>query len=223
MKNFTKKKKIIIAAVSSILVLTCVIGVTLALLRTQSEPVTNKFAGKDAAVNIGVVEQDDNNTVYENENNSITYKKDVASAPVSKKVRIKNNHKSDYVTSNTWIRARLVPIIRDDNSEEIAPVSVDQSKLIYTYGAEVGASSDTVEAGEWIQNKVGDETYYYYSTPVSPKKLTGELITAVQYTGEIPDGTHLELQVLAEGISAVQDGAVASAWGDDIAALLKIQ
>lgn len=219
MKNFTKKKKIIIAAVSSILVLTCVIGVTLALLRTQSEPVTNKFAGKDAAVNIGVVEQ---GTVYEDGKNTVTYDKDVQS-PVEKKVSIKNNHKPDYVTSNTWIRARLVPIIRDDNSGEIAPVSVDQSKLIYTYGLKVEESSDTVEAGEWLQKKVDDETYYYYSTPVSPKKLTGELITAVQYTGEIPDGTHLELQVLAEGISAVQDGAVASAWGNDIAALLKIQ
>lgn len=219
MKNFTKKKKIIIAAVSSILVLTCVIGVTLALLRTQSEPVTNKFAGKDAAVNIGVVEQ---GTVYEDGKNTVTYDKDVQS-PVEKKVSIKNNHKPDYVTSNTWIRARLVPIIRDDNSGEIAPVSVDQSKLSYTYGGEVNNSTDTIEAGKWLKKAVSGEAYYYYSTPVSPNKTTGELITAVQYTGEIPDGTHLELQVLAEGISAVQDGAVASAWGNDIAELLKIQ
>lgn len=211
MKQLNKKTKIIIATVSSILVLTCVVGVTLALLRNKSEPVTNKFKG--AAVNIGVTE---NGKTYENGENTVVYPNAGGDTVVPKVVAVKNITSDAYPTTDTWIRVRLVPIIRynDDAKEhagEVAPVSIDLSKLTYTMG-------DT----NWIQNpdKTGKNETYYYSEVVKPGTSTGNLITAVQYTGTIPENAHLELQVLSEGISAKQEGAVAAAWGSEIAELL---
>lgn len=211
MRKFNKKTKIIIAAVSSILVLTCVVGVTLALLRTKSEPVTNKFKG--AAVNIGVVE---GGKIYEN--GTVTYP-EIQGGSVTKEVAVKNIDSSDYPTTDTWVRARLVPIIRynDDakeNAKEIAPVSVDVTKLTYTMGDQ-----------KWLASSGGNklETYYYYNEAVKPDAVTGKLITAVAYTGEIPEDAHFELQVLTEGISAKQEGAVEDAWGSEAAELLKLK
>lgn len=206
MKQLNKKTKIIIATISSILVLTCVVGVTLALLRNKSEPVANKFKG--AAVNIGVVE---NGKTYENGENSVVYPKVQGGQAIGKVVAVQNITSDSYPTTDTWVRARLVPMIRYDddakeNAGEIAPVTVDASKLTYTMGD-----------AKWSQQSEG---YYYYTEVVKPGDSTGDLITAVKYTGTIPENAHFELQVLAEGISAKQAGAVEDAWGSEAAKLL---
>lgn len=218
MKKFSHKTKIIITAVSSILVLTCVVGVTLALLRNKSEPVTNKFKG--AAVNIGVVE---GGKIYEDGENTVTYPDVQGGQVVEKIVAVQNITSDEYPTTDTWVRARLVPIIRynDDakeNAGQVAPVTVDPAKLTYTMGD-----------SRWIQdpaNPAGDqklEVYYYYNEAVKPGNETGNLITGVKYTGTVPADAHFELQVLTEGISAKQDGAVKDAWGQAIAEKLGIK
>lgn len=218
MKKYSQKTKIIIAAVSSILVLTCVVGVTLALLRNKSEPVSNKFKG--AAVNIAVAE---GGTIYEDGENTVIYPDVQGGQEVTKIVAVQNITSEDYPTTDTWVRARLVPIIRynDDaknNAGEIAPVTVDHANLTYTMGD-----------SRWIQDPANPsddqklEVYYYYKEVVKPGNKTESLITGVKYTGTIPEDAHFELQVLTEGISAKQDGAVEEVWGKKIAEKLEIK
>lgn len=200
MKKLNKKAKKILAVAGSVLMLTCVIGVTLALLKAKSEPATNNFAG--AAVNIGVQE---NGNILENGDNTQVYDKMEGTNPiVAKEVKVKNLYSKEYPTGDTYVRVRLVPVFRyigGEHEGDIAPI--DASKISYAYGD-----------SKWIQVSVEGEIYYYYKEKLAPNTTTGALITSVKYGGNLPEGVYLELQVLTEGISANQDGAVEDAWGN---------
>ena len=212
MKKLSKKARIITAAAGSALVLICVIGVTLALLKTKSDQAVNDFQG--ATVNIGVLEGND---VYENGDNingefkRIDTSKDKT---VAKVVRIQNIDSKDFPTSDTFVRVRLVPIFRYDDGTsyegQVCPQSVEPDKLKYTYGE--GWADKWIVTGTSVTSPTEFDAYYYYQSAIAPGTATDPLITAVTYTGDVPKDAHLEIQVLAEGISSKQRDSVISAW-----------
>lgn len=209
MKKLSKKARVFMAAAGSVLVLTCAIGVTLALLKTQSEPATNDFKG--TAVNIAVVE---NGNDYENESkeglqNVNTFEKIQTGNKVAKDVKIKNLTSDEFPTGDTYVRVRLVPILRylgGDRDGEIVPFTIEDNKLEYTMAGDFG--------DKWVTTGEGADTYYYYKKALTPGESTDSLISEVAYNGELPRGIdcYLELQVLAEGISAKQNGSVDDSW-----------
>lgn len=198
------KRKVISIALSGILVAGVVAGLTLAYLNRQSQTAANAFAGSEAKVNVGVLE---NNSLLENESggNSLNYSQ-MTSAGVDKSVKIKNINKTDYPTTDTYVRVRLVPIIRytsEEKNNQVAPVEVD--KVEFTYGKEFSQ--------KWDRLDEANEIYYYYKTALAPDESTSELITKVAYTGTIPEGAAFEVQVLTEGIAKQQyDAAEKKPW-----------
>lgn len=222
MKRLNKKAKVILAVVSSVLVLTCAIGVTLALLNTRSQEVNNKFAG--SGVNIGVVENGEGGLAYENgskggsgtASNVIPYEeidKNQADGVIKKKIEILNIYNADYPTGDTYIRVRLVPVIRyDDDAEshpgEVVPMNIPEGAITFEGNSEDEAA--------WIKVGQGYEATYYYKLSVKRGEYTKPLMENVRYNGtllgDMPDDAHLEIQVLAEGISAVQTISDETPW-----------
>lgn len=196
MRQMSKKGKIAIVGVLGLLVI-AVVGTTIAMLQKKTDPVQNDFAG--AAVNIGVIENG-KDTPLEDGDNTNVYDSIVKDQPVGKEVSIKNIDSAEYPTTDTYVRVRLVPIFRNEAGET---VPADMSKVSYTYG----------DDGNWKKEETaGGETYYYYTRALAPDDVSGMLITSVTYTGEVPEGTTFELQVLTEGIAANQKDSL-SAWG----------
>lgn len=206
MRQMSKKGKITVVGILALLVI-AVVGTTIAMLQKKTDPVQNDFAG--AAVNIGVVENG-KDVPLEDGDNTNTYDQIVENQPVTKEVSIKNIDSEEYPTTDTYVRVRLVPIFRNEAGET---VPADMSKVSYTYG----------DDSNWRKEETaGGETYYYYTRALAPDEVSGMLITAVTYAGEVPEGTTFELQVLTEGIAANQKDSL-SAWGlsdfDDLEAL----
>lgn len=195
MRQMSKKAKIIAAGVLALLVV-AVVGTTIAMLQKKTNPVQNDFAG--AAVNIGVIENG-TDAPLEDGDNTNGYDKIEKNKPVSKEVSIKNIDSTDYPTANTYVRVRLVPIFRNEAGET---VPADMTKVTYTY--------DDTE--NWKKQVIGGETYYYYTKALAPDEVSGKLISAVTYTGDVPEGAVFELQVLTEGIAAGQNQSL-NAWG----------
>lgn len=195
MRQMSKKAKIIAAGVLALLVV-AVVGTTIAMLQKKTNPVQNDFAG--AAVNIGVIENG-TDAPLEDGDNTNGYDKIEKNKPVSKEVSIKNIDSTDYPTANTYVRVRLVPIFRNEAGET---VPADMTKVTYTY--------DDTE--NWKKQVIDGETYYYYTKALAPDEVSGKLISAVTYTGDVPEGAVFELQVLTEGIAAGQNQSL-NAWG----------
>lgn len=206
--NANLKNKKTIALLSTVGVLAiALISFTLAMLNQRSQAATNNFSG--ATVNIGVLE---NGEIYEDsangKSNSNTYDKITEdNREVTKQVAIKNINSTEYPTSDTYVRVRLVPCFRyNDNAEKYAGevVPTDIAKDV-----EYIFSRDT----DW--EKKGE--YYYYKKPLAPDDTTDDLLEKVRYNGSfenIPADSHFELQVLTEGVSAKQADAAKNAWGD---------
>lgn len=210
-KNLRNNKKqlfLIIAAIAFLMV-----GGTVALLSAVTGTKVNAFDG--GHVNVSVIETggDKDNTDLENpsEGNVNNFNKVTTGQEVAKTVAIKNLDKEDYKTVDTYVRVRLVPILRYNDGTEYAGqvVPVDMNgKVQYTYGTD----------GNWVVNSTSGENYYYYKEVVTPGNTTSNLITAVTYNGNLPDNTHFELQVLTEGVAAGQKdaegkGSLEGAWG----------
>lgn len=215
-KSVNKKWIVVIASVGVLAI--ALISITMALLNKKTEAALNPFSG--SAVNIGVVE---NNSIYEDGENQVTgfdQNALLTDGGAEKTVQIKNMNKlensdnpdADYPTTDTVVRVRLVPCIRyDDNAPNYGGqvVPVDIKNVSYHYN-----NSDNINLNKW-QSKQEDavsgntsskqETYYYYKTPLAPGKTTEALFDHVSYSGEIPQGAHFELQVLAEGAAAKQN------------------
>ncbi len=210
-KSVNKKWVVVIASVGVLAI--ALISITMALLNKKTEAALNPFSG--SAVNIGVVE---NNKIYEDGKNQVTGfdQNALTNGGAEKVVQIKNMNKladgSDYPTTDTVVRVRLVPCIRYDDT---APnyggqvVPVDMKDVSYHYN-----NSDNINLDKWESKQEeavsGDttskqETYYYYKTPLAPGKTTEALFDRVTYTGDIPENAHFELQVLAEGAAAKQN------------------
>lgn len=222
--NLKNKKTIALLATVGILAV-ALISVTLALLNQRSQAATNEFSG--ATVNIGVVEGEKHDKIYEdgiNDKNINQFDKITPNQKAEKIVAIKNIDSPTYPTSDTYVRVRLVPCLRyiedkentaqgrNEVKDELVPIDM-KGKVTYS------------ELGEnwvkWPEISSTDDAYYYYTLPLSPSQITTDLITSVTYTGDLPDNTYFELQVLTEGVSAKQNGAAQKAWGDNIPTLVK--
>lgn len=202
MKTINKTRKISTLAILSVVGCIAVgaFGVTLAMLRTDAAPATNRFAG--AAVNIGVVEN--GQTIETGGDN--TYTKVTSGTPITKQVAITNIDSITYPTTDTYVRVRLVPSFRYDSGDQagqLVPVDI-AGKVTYVYGS---------ESQDWKTQQVAGETYYYYTKALAPDETSKDLLRAVTYTGTVPENTHFELQVLTEGIAANQNGALLDVWG----------
>ncbi len=209
MDKIKNKKGIVIAAI--VLVSVAIGGgATLAYFSSTTNEVHNEFKG--AAVNISVIENDSqvdiNNKESEDETsggNIVTFKSVTTGLEVPKIVRIKNKDTNEYHTVDTYVRVRLVPkLVYDDNNQEgyagQTAVDLNPDQVVYTL------ANDTQE--KWDIQKVNangkDQTYYYYKEALKPGEVSSVLLSAVAYSGDIPQGQHFELEVLTEGIAAGQ-------------------
>lgn len=175
-----KNKKIWILGL--ILVICLGVGGTYALLNKKTQQNVNKFTS--AYVNIGIVENDDQENVNEDlADGSKEYKID-EDGSVEKKVQIKNIYREDYPTSDTFVRVKVVPVLRDSqgNNAGSLPVTLEY----------VGQSS------KWVEK----DGYFYYVDALAPNELSEYLFTSVKVNGTLPENTTLEIQILTEGVQA---------------------
>lgn len=143
---------------------------------------------------------------------------------VTKEVSVKNITSPDYPTTDTLVRVRLVPlIVYDDNEEnqnagiagQTVPADI-RDKIDYIL-AEGVVSEEEYKAGNgdnnssnarWMYKEAPtkdiNDRYYYYTSALAPGETSDKLLESVIYNGEIQEGTHLELRVLAEGIAELQ-------------------
>lgn len=215
-RSIKNKKKI--AMILSLVSILLVAG-TMALLSAITGEKVNAFSG--GHVNVSVIETggSKDNTDLENpgnsDNNTNSYTGNINEG-VTKTVAIKNLDKETYHTVDTYVRVRLVPSFRYNEGSEYAgqlvPVNVNADNVTYS-GME----------GGWMVKKTTmadgtSENYFYYKEAIAPGENTTQLMTAVKYTGAVPENAHFELQVLTEGVAADQKntegkGALEAAWG----------
>lgn len=201
MKWFMQNKRKIVPVIIALgMILAGTTGVTIALLNQKTQAVANDFQG--AAVNIAVYE---NGVLYEEQKTfNDSYERMETNVPVTKQVAVKNLYQSDYPTTDAYVRVRFVPAFVYDEGTEYAgqTVAVDMRQVEYIYGEN---DCWRVESGE------DGENYYYYVEVLSPDTSTEPLITAVKYSGDIPENAHFELKVLAEAVAAKQKDCL-SVW-----------
>lgn len=207
-------------------------SVTMALLNHKTQAADNNFSSKKL-VNVGVVEGDktlEDNGGGNTNTNSYT---DITTAPdntVAKQVAVQNIDREDYHTGNTYVRVRLVPKLVYNDETDYAGQTADvdlTGKITYHFaGVKSSESDSSITLGTWKQQDTNGETYYYYDTAVEPGKKTELLLESVSYDSSSLDDfkdengntdKHLEIDVLTEGVSAVQtvDGkdAIEAYWG----------
>lgn len=196
MKKWNKRKLIL---TSSALLCTALllVGGTLAYLRTETPVVTNDFA--PAIVNIAVVE---NGGAPIETGEGLRFD---GTESINKSVKIMNLDKAEAPSTDAFIRVKLVAVLRNADGSNAGPVDVK-----YTLGDS--------------ENWKAEGGCYYYTVPVAPGESTGELLKSVEVANseQIPDGGHIEIQVLADAIQARPDAAAAGekentpvmqAWG----------
>lgn len=195
----SNRKKIGIIVASVIFLVLGTIGATLSMLNQKTQAASNVFEG--AAVNIAVFE--DGRRYEEQKTVNDTYLRIAQGTAAEKTVAVENLWKEDYPTTDTFVRVRLVPAFVYDEESAYAGqiVPIDMRKVVYTYG----------EDDRWKYEEIGGEKYYYYTQALKPGTRTENLITAVDYQGEIPKDAHFELKVLAEGIASKQKDSL-RAW-----------
>lgn len=221
-KSVNKKWIVVIASLGVLAI--ALISITMALLNKKTEAALNPFSG--SAVNIGVVETGKNEDKPIEDSiggvNTITGFDAIKNGqPAAKTVQIKNMDKladdSDYPTTDTVVRVRLVPCFRYDSGDyagQLVPIDMKE-KVAYTVGETNAIGSKWTAKDEKItadKNNSATETYYYYQEALAPGKTTEVLFDQVTYTGDIPENAHFELQVLAEGIAANQTTTETFPW-----------
>lgn len=177
---------------------TVAVNTTYAMLHYTTEQKVNEF--RPGLVNIHIDEIFEDKDLPEGEHNQ------------NKQVRIQNSSEGGQLNVvPVYIRARIVAQWKDDDGN-LLPVSTDSIQLNWEKGEEPGGEKDggSVAAGRWEQ---GDDGYYYYTGVVKPDQYTGYLIRGAGITDKnlAPEGGHLELEVIAEGIQSEGD-AMKDAW-----------
>ncbi len=110
-------------------------------------------------------------------------------------VKIRNTGDTD-----AYIRAAIICNWVNEDGEVYAQPATD---VDYNMSLNVG--------GEKLWTAVGG--YYYYKRVVSAGGETAELINScTEETDKAPEGYHLQVTILAEGIQSVPERAVESAW-----------
>lgn len=188
------------------------VGTTIALLKTSSQDVVNDFTS--AKINIQIVEKDGSDKEYKSDDDVTSKFGDIKQNEVKTKiVAIENKHSDAYPTTDTFVRVRLVPVLRDKDGNNIAKqVKFELGGL----NTEVWTTSTEVRNGK-------EEIYYYYNQILKRGEVTAPLFESVKVISAIPEGAYFELQVLADAIQArpyadgstvqIKDTPVYQAWG----------
>ena len=194
MMNFTKiKKKAMI--VGALIVALSAVGITYALLSSSSQENLNKFEGAAAKVNISVIENNKNHE--DSTNDEEEYSKINKNDTISNVVKIKNIYDSNYPTTDCYIRVKFVPMIKNQDGDSIGQ-SVD---LKYNFNG---------NSNKWVYDQNSDT--YYYTEAVAPNNETDVLLESITLNQDLPKNTHLELQVMADAISAHPVTNLTDAW-----------
>lgn len=192
-KKFTFKQGVIAAVACSFML----VAVTMAILKADMGSRTNKFSS-NGKVNVAVIENGNKDVLYET--GSGLELPAISSTPVSKQIQIMNVDRVDYPTSNTYVRVRLIPsfVYNEDENHagETVATNIDLNDIQYNF-----ASSTN-----WIAKDIAGETYYFYNKALAPNAVSDMLLDSVAYTGTIPEGSHFELEVLVDGVSANSSG-----------------
>ena len=216
MKRINIVKKITVSAGLLAAVMLLVTGVTYASLKTRTKAVDNVFKG--ACVNIGIVEKNKNKEMIledsgtgkdgeyneSMENNSNVYERISENMrTAAKEVAVKNITSQDYPTTDTVVRVRFVPVlVYDDNEQNKKDNIAGQTVPLDMRGKVDYILADGVVA-EALSGDINDR-YYYYISALEPGEVSEMLLKEVTYNGELPENTHFELRVLAEGIAKAQ-------------------
>lgn len=171
---------------------------TYAMLHDTTEQKQNVF--RPGLVNIHIDETFEDKNLPEGDRNQ------------NKEVRIQNSsEKGQLNIVPIYIRARIVAQWKDD-AGNLLPVNTDSIQLNWEKGEEPGGEKEgcSIAPGRWEK---GDDGYYYYTGVVAPDQYTGYLIHGAGITEKelAPEGGHLELEVLAEGIQS-EGEAMWDAW-----------
>lgn len=199
-----KKNKL---AIALICIFALTLSGTLALLSTTTNKAENTFSAIHNKVNVGIVEDktyeeliDGKHDLNLNEN-----KQAIKSFSIKNIDRLNDNLKDDengkeyYPTGKTLVRARIVPMLvynqegntHDHDDDTIAGLDMKKLKMNVTQK----------KNSHWYANEQNGEIYYYYSKAINKDETTQPLNVTATYDGGIPEGTHLEIQVLTEGVN----------------------
>lgn len=197
-----KKNKL---AIALICIFALTLSGTLALLSTTTNKAENTFSAIHNKVNVGIVED----KTYEELSDGI-HQIALNNNQASKTFSIKNidrlsedlkddpKGKEFYPTGKTLVRARIVPMLvynQEGNTHDDNTVAgLDMAKLKLNVTQE--------QDSKWFaNNEKNGETYYYYCQPIDKDQTTKPLNIIATYEGGIPEGTHLEIRVLTEGVN----------------------
>lgn len=191
------------------------IGGSMAFLNKSLGIFNNVFSGTREKVNVAVVEKEDNELKQYETGQGLSYVSLTNETAVYKEVAIKNVNLESYPTGDTFVRMRVVPMFvynsGDEHEGQVVPI--DMSLL------EIKSLEKNDSLGNWVIINNSNEKYYYYSDALEPNQITDFIEFEVKYNGTLVENTHLQLQVLTEGISSnvENDGDkwrfVQQAWG----------
>ncbi len=187
MKKNLKKKVVLTMSVA--LLLAVAVGITIAYIFTETDPVENTFKPSKVAC-----------AVVENGGEPVTG--DTVDIGTSKEnVQIKNTGNTD-----AYIRVAVV----------VNWMSADGTKVWATKPVKSTDGTDgdytityNLEDNGWID---GGDGYYYYTRPVAPSKITGVLITSATQKAPAPKGAddtqyYLSIEIVASAIQSSGMGA----------------
>lgn len=197
-----KKNKL---AIALICIFALTLSGTLALLSTTTNKAENTFSAIHNKVNVGIVEDKTYEELKDGKHElSLTNNQAVKSFRIKNIDRLNKNLDDDlngkeyYPTGKTLVRARIVPMLvynqegNDHDDDTIA--GLDMNKLTMNVTQE--------QNSKWFaHNEKNGEIYYYYCQPIDKDQTTKLLNITATYADGIPSGTHLEIQVLTEGVN----------------------
>lgn len=176
-------RKALFALVSVLVLVFAAVGVTVAYLQTQAEPLENEFT--PAKVSCKVEETFENN--------------------VKSDVSIRNTGDTD-----AFIRVAIVAnwVRTDDNdNSKVTSVHAQQPVLDVDYTV---VWADGVEGNaNWLRDNNG---FYYYKNAVKPNGATDTLIQECTLIGEAPAGYTLAVEIVASAIQASPETVAEKYW-----------
>lgn len=170
-------------------------GITFALLSSSSQTNENEFKGGYAKVNIAVMEKGKQHEDYTNKDEQ--YPTININEIQEKEVKIKNVNDPDYPTTDSYIRVKFVSQLIDQDGN--------------TVGKGVKVKLNLNENSEyWVYDSKND--VYYYTEALAPGKETEVLLKSVTLEEKIDENQKLQVNVLADAISAHPEKNLEDAW-----------
>lgn len=211
------KKKLILMGIAGVLVVTTIIGGSLALIRTSSSAqATSDITTKNLA--IGIYE-DDKKVV----DGPIILKAKVPGETVSKNLVIKNTLNADD-GYDTYVRVTIYKTWGEMSASGNG-ISVNNTSDKFVKDSSLDQSNQIIlglgNSPKWrFVSSTNEETVLYYSVPLKPGESTEPFLSSIKI-GEMLKNDYADKSVLlnidADAVQAI-DGvnAISSAWGVDV-------